>query len=238
MTTKTMYNNRFNVLMEDENNNKSKNKSNKNNNVNNNNNIKKEDTVKDNNNHFNSFKMDKQVIREKTYLLDKKKREEQAQYELNSRRLRIEENFKKAKEQEIKNLTNMNNFPELKTTNKASRNLQNSENVYKEKLMKNDNEISENDKFDTIVSDGCVCIELNKKNNEFIWKYGNSIKKNDDIIFDYSEEPYWVMNRLTRLFEKRRNEYINNWGVDDYENTFLFPNYDYDYRMFEYADEN
>lgn len=230
MTTKTMYNNRFNVLMEDENNNNKNSLKNKNKN-------KKEDTVKDNNNHFNSFKMDKQVIREKTYLLDKK-REEQAQYELNSRRLRIEENFKKAKEQEIKNLTNMNNFPELKTNNKASRNLQNSENVYKEKLMKNYNEISENDKSDTIVSYGCVCIELNKKNNEFIWKYGNSIKKNDDINFDYSEEPYLVMNRLTRLFEKRRNEYINNWGVDDYENTFLFPNYDYDYRMFDYSDEN
>ena len=241
MTTKTTYNNRFNVLMEDENNNKSKNKSNKNNNVNNNNNnIKKEDTVKDNNNHFNSFKMDKQVIREKTFIFDKK-REEQAQYELNSRRLRIEENFKKAKEQEIKNLTNMNNFPELKTTNKASRNLQNSEKVYKEKLLKNENDSCENNEIDTIISDGCVCIELDKKNNNFIWNYGsgkNVINNDDNINFDYSEEPYWVMNRLTRLFEKRRNEYINNWGVDDYENTFLFPNYDYDYRMFDYSDEN
>ena len=182
--------------------------------------------------------MDKQVIREKTYLLDKK-REDQTQYELNSRRLRIEENFKKAKEQEIKNLTNMNNFPELKTTNKSSKNLQNSENVYKEKLMKNDNELSENDKSDTIISDGCVCIELNKKKNEFIWNYGkNSIKNNNDSNFDYSDEPYFVMDRLTRLIEKRRNEYINNWGVDDYENTFLFPNYNYDSRMLDYIDEN
>jgi len=237
MTTKTIYNNRFNVLMDDENNSnilKIKNKKKINN-------IKKEESLtKDNNNNFNSFKTDKQVIREKTFLLDKKKREEQSQYELNTRRLRTEENIKKAKEQEIKILTNMDNFPELKTTNKASKNLQNTENVYKEKLIKNDNESSENDKIDTIVPDGCVCIEFDKKKNELIWKYGKNTIKNDvdSNNFDYNDNPYYVMDRLTRLIEKRRNEYINNWGVDDYENTFLFPNYNYNSRMFDYFDEN
>jgi len=46
---------------------------------------------------------------------------------------------------------------------------------------------------------------------------------------------YKVFDQLVFLHEKRTAEYINNWGEDEWERTFLFPNYDYHY--FDKLDE-
>jgi hypothetical protein len=40
---------------------------------------------------------------------------------------------------------------------------------------------------------------------------------------------YNVFNALANLHENRRQEYIENWGEDEYERMFIFSNYDYDY---------
>jgi hypothetical protein len=49
------------------------------------------------------------------------------------------------------------------------------------------------------------------------------------------EEGYAVLNGLVNLHERRTNNYINNWGYDEWEKIFRFPNYDYYY--FDRLDE-
>jgi hypothetical protein len=46
---------------------------------------------------------------------------------------------------------------------------------------------------------------------------------------------YEVFEGLVNLHEKRTAEYIDNWGEDEWETMFLFPNYDYYY--FDKLDE-
>lgn len=40
---------------------------------------------------------------------------------------------------------------------------------------------------------------------------------------------YDVINGLDRLHEKRTQEYINDWGYDEWDREFCFQNYDYGY---------
>ena len=37
------------------------------------------------------------------------------------------------------------------------------------------------------------------------------------------------MSRLVKLYKNRRSDYVKKWGLDEYENMFMFPNYDYQY---------
>ena len=50
-----------------------------------------------------------------------------------------------------------------------------------------------------------------------------------------SDLAYEVLDNLAYLHEKRTAEYIDNWGQDEWEQMFLFPNYDYHY--FDKLDE-
>lgn len=47
-------------------------------------------------------------------------------------------------------------------------------------------------------------------------------KTDDDLAWE-------TMDALASLYENRTNEYIDNWGYEDWERTFRFPNYDYEY---------
>jgi hypothetical protein len=44
---------------------------------------------------------------------------------------------------------------------------------------------------------------------------------------------------LIELYDMRDEDYIDTWGYEDWERTFRFPNYDYEYfdRLDELADE-
>ena len=62
--------------------------------------------------------------------------------------------------------------------------------------------------------------EVEKINKELLDK--NMIIENKQITLK-------IMDELVRLHEKRTNEYINLWGIEEWEKMFLFPNYDYNY---------
>lgn len=72
------------------------------------------------------------------------------------------------------------------------------------------------------IPDGCICISYNKTNGKIEYKKGKleHIKKRNT---------HDVMNDIAKFYEKRKNEYINSWDLDTYEDTFLFKNYDYNY---------
>jgi hypothetical protein len=48
-------------------------------------------------------------------------------------------------------------------------------------------------------------------------------------------EPPEIMKALAEKYDKWKAEYIRDYGIDDYENTFRFPGYDYEY--FDKLDE-
>lgn len=87
----------------------------------------------------------------------------------------------------------------------------------KEETDKENNYIQEE-----IIPDGCICISYNKINRKIEYKQG----KIDRIKKINVQE---VMDNIARFYNKRKNDYINSWGLDTYEDTFLFKNYDYDY---------
>lgn len=72
-------------------------------------------------------------------------------------------------------------------------------------------------------------IHLYKKNNDL---YKNNFEKYIDNDLKNNEN---IVNKLIQLYEKRKDEYIQLWGYDDWEKEFRFPNYDYEY--FDKLDE-
>lgn len=203
--------------------------------------------IKTQENKFNSFKNDKPII-QKNNLLEKNYRNEFRRHqEYENRRLNIEDKIKKAKENEIKILTNVENFPELKTcTKKEQTTIDYCEDnkKYYSKLLNINSDLSlinavhnekirgshNDDDDDENVPEGCVCIKFDKKENKIKWVYGkglNTITIED--INDNYENPYIVMSKLVKLNKIRRNEHIRKWGIDEYEYMFMFPNYDYKY---------
>lgn len=156
------------------------------------------------------------------------------------RRLSADDKIKNAKEEEIKNITNINNFPELKsldkkkTKNKSISNPNTS--YYCDKLLNicvDENLLNHrNIEQDYGLENGCISIEIDKNNN-FIWKYSKKsniygdLKKDDES--NEKKEAFESISRVNSLYKKRRNDYITKWGWDEYEKMFIFPNYDYEY---------
>ena len=196
-------------------------------------------------NKFNIFKNDKQQIIQKNNYIENKYQNDFR------RRLNTEQDkIKSAKENEIKILTNLDNFPQLKSSSIKKVSCEKNENNsnYCNKLLNIIDSSSINNKTTLDcngsgddddhenIPEGCVCIKLDKKENKFKWTTKNGVI-NDNVsnketyksIKDDYDNPYNVMSRLVKLNKLRRNDYIRKWGFDEYEYMFMFPNYDYEY---------
>lgn len=51
-------------------------------------------------------------------------------------------------------------------------------------------------------------------------------------------KPYKVFEKLTKLYENWKKNYIEQWGYDEYEKNYRFPNYDYSYLESEEEEMN
>lgn len=222
-------NNRFNVLLE----------TNNANNTNNNkpkvdkNNEPKSSTF----NNFNNFKSNGSGYKSSRH-------QDDIEY-----RMFKEEKLKKQKEEDIVKALDISNFPDLNTSTTTSTSKNQNKEQYKNSfadMMKNNTQILEEDnnatniniEEDESVKPGWVCIKQDFKTNQQVWSYGNGCVKLDDTIVDEGgsfENPYYAFERLVKLYQNRKNEYIKNWGYDEYDKMFLFKNYDYEY--FDKLDE-
>lgn len=75
---------------------------------------------------------------------------------------------------------------------------------------------------------GWVLLKYDRKTHTTIMKSNEaptiaSIEKTDDDL------AWEALEAVVSLYENRTNEYIDNWGYEDWERTFMFPNYDYEY---------
>jgi len=145
----------------------------------------------------------------------------------NKQNKELKENYKKNKELKESN-TNANsiiiqehNFPEF-TTNKSTINKNVSTLSYLNKLQ-----IIKLTTEDTdILKPGWIKFEKNKLTKEVKITHGKQ-----SYISDEEREitPEEVIDNLVYLHEKRKYDYIKLWGEEDYNKTFRFLNYDYDY---------
>jgi hypothetical protein len=171
-----------------------------------------------------------------------------------SKHVNEERNKKQKEEKFIKSLDSLTEFPELQIKKKDTDNTHNSVHINKPnfldiinaKNMKNvtipnheinDEEIiDENDHDndnDKIVPPGCVSIEYDKLTKQEIWSYGVNVNNSEETKLQ--DQPVVVFQRLIDLYRVRKHEYINRWGIDEYDKMFMFQNYDYDY--FDKLDE-
>ncbi len=164
------------------------------------------------------------------------KNNKNANINISNQRNNFSEKLKKPIIKQELNIINSDNFPELKsvfknieTINKDSQGLN-----YFNKLLNinNSSEKEINIPIDNFVPDGCVSITMDK-NNKCIWLSGKNVLVNK--IYNEKEECYKAIERVVNLYRERKNKYIKNWGIDEYEKMFLFPNYEYDY--FDKIDE-
>ena len=193
-------NNRFSVLMDES--------IDKNNKINEKKDVKNEE-FKAEENKLNYFKTDRQTIQKEKFLENKQRYDFRRQPDYNNRRMNNEEKIKKNKEEEIKILTNIDNFPELNSSLSKSKHKDSViDNIYFSKLLNisetSSTPIKSQLKITNIIPDGIV----NKNENE---------------------DPYTAMSRIVKLYKNRRSDHIKKWGIDEYEHMFMFPNYDYQY---------
>jgi hypothetical protein len=154
-----------------------------------------------------------------------------------------QERDKKQKEEIfIKSLDSLTEFPELQIKKQEHINLNNKNAPNFLDIIKNNNIVkeAENDSEincdDNVVPPGWVCIKYDKTSNQEVWDYGdnkNNSFNREEII--EQENPIDVFQRLVDLHRNRKYDYINKWGMDEYDQMFHFQNYDYKY--FDKLDE-
>jgi len=85
---------------------------------------------------------------------------------------------------------------------------------------------------------GWVSLKKDPASNKIIWRENKS-KNADPVEKSENELATEALDALVELYDRRDNEFIDTWGYEEWERTFRFPNYDYEYfdRLDELADE-
>jgi hypothetical protein len=75
--------------------------------------------------------------------------------------------------------------------------------------------------------------------NKIIWRENKS-KNTDPVEKSENELATEALDALVELYDRRDNEFIDTWGYEEWERTFRFPNYDYEYfdRLDELAEDD
>jgi len=82
------------------------------------------------------------------------------------------------------------------------------------------------------VEPGWAVFKYNKTTNERVTLYGKTTILDKE---EYELTSYDSIQSFIHLYKTRTNEYIHSWGEAEYENMFIYPNYDYEY--FDKLDE-
>jgi hypothetical protein len=157
-----------------------------------------------------------------------------------SKQVNDERNKKKQTENFIKSLDSLMEFPELQIKKKECIVLDNKKKTNFIDVIKMSNSLPNEEKCNEIQNEeaippGCVCIKFDKVSNKDIWFYGENASKNEALESFSEENPYFVFQRMTDLYNNRKNEHIRKWGIEEYHEMFMFQNYDYEY--FDKLDE-
>ena len=142
----------------------------------------------------------------------------------NEQRIQIKQDeYSKNKERE--KALNKDNFPELVLQTVQENNVKKAKIPSFAEKIKTVIVIKEIDP-EEFVEPGWVVFKRNKTTNERVTLYGKQTLSPNE---EYELTPYDSIESVINLYIKRTNEYIHLWGETDYENMFIYPNYDYEY---------
>jgi hypothetical protein len=151
-----------------------------------------------------------------------------------SKQVNDERNKQKQTNNFIKSLDSLTEFPELQIKKKESINLNNNKSTFIDAIKMNhlvtNEENSNESQKEENVPPGCVCIKIDKISNSHTWIYGENVSNNkyeEKVVME--ENPYFVFQRVNDLYNNRKNEHIKKWGFEEYDQMFMFQNYDYGY---------
>jgi len=185
----------------------------------------KKDEKKEPEERYNSFKSEKPLRREYGYTGFSDRGRERY-------RLQKEEEIKAQKEfeerEKVKKMEEslkIENFPDLVSIPKKEKNEVNNNMNYMEKLNKVE-EIKNIDKDLENLKPGWVLLKrdpitgrtITKKHPETDIEENKVEKSENEIAMD-------ILKALVELYEKRTNEYIENYGYDEWERMFKFPDW-------------
>lgn len=144
---------------------------------------------------------------------------------------------KRLEEEKLKNLS-IESFPQLVKSSTTMTNNNNSMPSFLEKITtkveKKEEYKSEKQLLTETLKPGWSLFTFDKGISK-ISMIENRIIRNEQNPLSDLDITYNVFDALVNLYENRTQEYINNWGEDEYEKMFIFPNYDYEY--FDKLDE-
>ena len=140
-------------------------------------------------------------------------------------------NYQKEIEEQEKNkpiIMNTNNFPELLVDSKQDNIINNSES-YLEKLKYKDISVDIVDQDLVDLKKGWILLKRNPLTGKSIIK-PNPAKHIIEVEEDIEEEKknewhFELLDSLIKLHEERRQEYIDNYGYEEWERIFKFPNW-------------
>jgi hypothetical protein len=73
-----------------------------------------------------------------------------------------------------------------------------------------------------------ICRDKNTNHIQILYNENDKCNK-QDIIIENEVSVTNMMTNLSELHKKRENEYIDMWGIDDWEKEFMFKNTSYNY---------
>jgi len=137
----------------------------------------------------------------------------------------------------------IDNFPELVSVEKKINPINQQGSTFLEKVGIKKEKVQNIKEEEYDIPYGWVLITRDKKSNRMVLKYNADYeadekkKKDQEENKEYKKKLYSheVINALVDLHLKRTQEYIDNWGYDEYERMFLDVNHDSEY--FDKLDE-
>jgi hypothetical protein len=141
--------------------------------------------------------------------------------------------FKNLKKNKFDNYDDIIEYPKLvNTTNKSllgnedkDKIIKNDKSLYKNLLIKKDIQNSDNENLikKEVIPDGHLVLSYSDNKRNVAYNYGN-VKKNN-VLNTHN----LILDKLADNFVFWKENYIETWGEDEYEKTFRFSNYDYNY---------
>lgn len=174
---------------------------------------------------FNSFKSERPIRAESRFRSLNERDKERYRLE-REEEIKLKKEFEEREKERInKELLKIENFPDLVAI-PMKKNTENNTNIsYIEKLKKEDNIIINNDKDLENLKPGWVLLKRDPLTGETIIKHHSETfikekeeKTEQEIMMD-------ILNALADLYERRTQEYIENYGYDEWERMFKFPDW-------------
>ena len=186
----------------------------------------KKDENKEPEERSNLFKSEKPLRREYGYTGFSDRGRERYRLEREAEIKAQKELEEREKAKKLEESLKIENFPDLLSIPKKEKNEVNMKMNYMEKLNKEGEEIKKTDKDLENLKPGWVLLKRDSVTGIMITKtHPKTYIEENKVEKSEHEIGMDIINALVEVHEKRTNEYIDNYGYDEWERMFKFPDW-------------